>query len=163
VYAELHGLAQGLMAGERLGHTLQPTALVNEAMARLLGRSVLEHVPDRAYLFAAASQTMRQVLVDHARRRKATKRGGNQQRIPLDDVVEAYERERLDLCAMDEALEVLATRSQRQSQVVVLRFFGGLTMPEIAENLGVSLGTVEKDWRVARAWLRGQLGGKADT
>ena len=157
VYAELRQLAAGLMQAEPVGHTLEPTGLLHEALARLFQADALRRAPNRAYLFGAVVRAMREVLVDHARRRNAAKRGGDCQRLPLDAVLLAFEERNLDVVALHEALERLASFHERQSQVVALRFFGGCTVPEIAEMLGVSVSTVESDFRIARAWLRQQL------
>ena len=159
IYAELRRTAGGLMRRERPGHTLQTTALVHEALLRLLDGDTLADVPTRRYLFAAAAQAMRQVLVDHARRRHARKREGNRVRVPLDQVLAGFDQQGLDVIALHEALEALARAHPRQAQVVDLRFFGGLTVPEVAAMLDVSDTTVESDWRFARAWLKGRLGG----
>jgi RNA polymerase sigma factor (TIGR02999 family) len=160
IYAELRRLACGLMHHERPGHTLQPSALVHEALMRLLDGEVLAEVPNRRYLFAAAAQAMRQVLVDHARRRRAAKREGSRARVPLDGALVALEEQGLDVLALHEALDRLAQAHPRPAQVVTLRFFGGLSVPEVAESLAVSVTTVESDWRFARAWLKGHLGGE---
>ncbi len=157
VYDELRRIAAGLMTHERDDHTLQPTALVHEALLRLLEGDALSHAPNRAYLFAAAARAMRQVLVDHARERSALKRGGDRTRVPLDDVLERFEERHLDVLALDEALARLAALHPRHSEVVTLRFFGGLTVAEVAQCLGVSVGTVEADFRKASAYLRRQL------
>lgn len=157
VYAELRRIAGGFMRRERPDHTLQPTALVNESLLRLLEGEALRDVRDRAYLFAAAAQAMRRVLVDHARARFAAKRGGAAARQPLDALVEQIEDQSVDLLGLDEALEALRSLSQRQYDVVMLRFFGGLSVPETAEHLDVSVGTVENDFRIARAWLRSRF------
>jgi RNA polymerase sigma factor (TIGR02999 family) len=157
VYDELRRIAAGLMRQERTDHTLQPTALVNEAMLRLLSREGLEAVQNRKYFFGAAARAMRQVLVDHARSRAADKRGGGRALDTLDEVLAVFERQNLDLLALNEALDELARLSARQSQVVTLRFFGGLTVPEVAEQLDVSVATVESDFRLARAFLRSRL------
>jgi RNA polymerase sigma factor (TIGR02999 family) len=159
IYGELRRMAGGLMRHERPGHTLQPSALVHEALLRLLSGETLADVPNRRYLFAAAAQAMRQVLVDHARRRNARKRDGNRVRVPLDQVLAGFEEQGLDVIALHEALERLAQGHPRRAQVVDLRFFGGLSVPEVAEALEVSDTTVESDWRFARAWLKGELGG----
>jgi RNA polymerase sigma factor (TIGR02999 family) len=159
IYAELRRIAGGLMHHERPGHTLQPSALVHEALMRLLDGEALAEVPNRRYLFAAAAQAMRQVLVDHARRRGANKREGGRARVPLDEALVALEEQGLDVLALHEALDCLAQAHPRPAQVVTLRFFGGLSVPEVAEAMGVSDTTVESDWRFARAWLKGQLGG----
>ena len=158
IYDELRRMAGGLMHRERPDHTLQPSALVHEALLRLLDRAALADVPDRRYLFAAAVQAMRRVLVDHARRRRARKRGGHRVRVPLDRALAGFEERGLDVIALHEALERLAQEHPRPAQVVDLRFFGGLSVPEVAAALGVSDTTAEGDWRFARAWLRGRLG-----
>jgi RNA polymerase sigma factor (TIGR02999 family) len=159
IYAELRRIAGGLMHHERPGHTLQPSALVHEAVVRLLDGDVLADVPNRRYLFAAATQAMRQVLVDHARRRRAVKREAGRARVPLDEALAALEEQSVDVIALHEALDRLAREHPRQAQVVDFRFFAGLTVPEVAALLGVSDTTAESDWRFARAWLKGQLGG----
>ncbi|MGO9466333.1 MAG: ECF-type sigma factor [Isosphaeraceae bacterium] len=159
VYDELRGIASRLMRRERADHTLSPTAVVHEAVIRLLGEAVLEKAADRSYLFAAAARAMREVLIDHARRRAADRHGGGRQRVPLDAVVDYFQGQGLDLIAVHEALDRLAERDERQAQVMTLRYFGGMTVPEVAAALGVSVVTVERDWRLARAWLVGQLGG----
>jgi RNA polymerase sigma factor (TIGR02999 family) len=157
VYGELRQMAADLMRRERPGHTLQPSALVNEAMLKLLGGDMLANAPNRRYLFAAAAQAMRQALVDHARRRDAAKRDGGRVREPLDAALAYFDERQYDILALDEALERLMAMSERQGLVVILRFFAGLTVPEVADSLDVSTATVEADWRVARAWLRLQL------
>ena len=159
IYGELRRMARGLMRRERPGHTLQASALVHEALIRLFDDDALAKAPDRHYLFAAAAQAMRQVLVDHARRRHAAKRGEGHRRVPLDEVLAPFEERHLDVLALHEAIDRLTERHPRQGLVVVLRFFAGLSIAEVAEALDVSTGTVEGDWRIARAWLRGQLGG----
>jgi RNA polymerase sigma factor (TIGR02999 family) len=162
IYGELREVAAGLMRGEPAGHTLQPTALLHEAFARLIGAGVLGEAPNRAYLFGAAARAMREVLVDHARRRQADKRGAGRSRLPLDAVLAYFEEQDLDVVALHEALDRLADFHERQSQVVTLRFFAGMTVPEVAQELGVSISTVEADFRIARAWLRQQLSGKRE-
>jgi RNA polymerase sigma factor (TIGR02999 family) len=157
IYQDLHQVAVGLMNEEPAGHTLQPTALLHEAFARLFRADVFRQAPNRAYLFGAAGRAMRQVLVEHARRRKAEKHGGRQNRLPLDAVLLYFEEQRLDVEALHEALDRLAALNERQSVVVTLRFFCGFTVPEVAAQLGVSTFTVENDFRIARAWLRRQL------
>ena len=159
IYAELRRVAGGLMRRERPGHTLQTTALVHEALLRLLDGDTLADVPNRRYLLAATAQAMRQVLVDHARRRNARKRGGNRVRVPLDQVLADFDEQGLDVIAPHGALERLARAHPRPAWVVELRFFGGLSVPEVAESLAVSDTTIESDWRFARAWLKGRLGG----
>ena len=158
VYEHLHGLAVGLMQGERADHTLQPSALVNEAVLRLVQSQAIDRVEDRRCLFVVAAHAMRQVLVDHARNRGAAKRLGDRKRVPLDDVLAYFEEQHIDVLALQEAIEHLMGQDQRAGLVVVLKFFAGLTTAETAEVLDVSPGTVERDWRIARAWLRGHLG-----
>jgi RNA polymerase sigma factor (TIGR02999 family) len=161
IYAELRSLAAGYLRGERPGHTLQPTALVHEAFLRLGSLSGCAESPAR--FKALAARTMRNVLVDHARRRAAAKRGGERQRVTLDEGLAFLARGELDVLALHEALERFAALDERAARVVELRFFGGLTEPEAAEALGVSLRTVEGDWRMARAWLREALEGEECT
>ena len=161
-YGELRRMAAGFMRRERTDHTLQPSALVNEAVIRLLDGGGLVKAQDRRHLFAAAAQAMRQALVDHARTRGAAKRAGGRGRVPLDDVLAYFEAQHLDVIALHEAIDRLIALDERQGQVVVLRFFAGLSISEVAEVLDVSAATVEGDWRVARAWLRGQLGGEVE-
>jgi RNA polymerase sigma factor (TIGR02999 family) len=159
VYDELRRVAGRLMRRERRDHTLSPTAVVHEAVIRLLGEQVFERAEDRSFLFASAARAMREVLIDHARRRAAGRRGGDRQRVPLDALVDYFEEQGVDLVAIHEALDRLAELDRRQAQVMTLRYFGGMTVPEVAAALGVSMVTVERDWRLARAWLAGQLGG----
>jgi RNA polymerase sigma-70 factor (ECF subfamily) len=159
VYDELRGLATGLLCREDGPNTLQPTALVHEAYLRLDRGQVLSRAPDRHYFFAAAAQAMRQVLVDHARRRRAEKRWDGRQRVALDAVLDYFHQENLDVVALHEALDELAALNERQSRVVVLRFFGGCTVAEVGEQLDVSASTVESDFRLARAWLHRQIKG----
>jgi RNA polymerase sigma factor (TIGR02999 family) len=157
-YDELRALAKDLMQGERPDHTLQPTALVHEAVLRLDRDDALGRGGNRAYFFGAVARAMRRILVEYARKRRAARRGGGQVRVPLDRVIELVEQtHQVDLVALDEALQQLESLNGRQCEVVTLRFFGGLEMREIAENLGVSVSTVEKDWRISRAWLRRKL------
>jgi RNA polymerase sigma factor (TIGR02999 family) len=159
IYGELLHSARVMMRRERRDHTLQASALVNEAVMRLLGGEALTEIPDRRRLYAVAVQAMRQVLVDHARRRNAGKREGRWDRVPLDEVLENFETQGLDVIDLHQALERLAESYPRHARVVELRFFGGMSIPEVVETLGVSDTTVETDWRFARAWLRGKLGG----
>ncbi len=158
VIAELRALAAKYLAGERPGHTLQPTALVHEAFLRLTGSP---GVPaDRSEFIALAATSMRRVLVDHARARRAAKRGGDRRRAPplaLDGAAAKWDQPQVDLLALDEALEKLAALDPRQARIVELRFFGGLGVEAAAQVLGVSTRTVEADWRMARAWLRREL------
>jgi RNA polymerase sigma factor (TIGR02999 family) len=154
-YRELHRLAQHHLRGERPDHTLQSTALVHEAYLRLVkpGSSQLQ---SRAHFFALASQLMREILVDHARSRNAGKRDGGA-RLTLDEAAELSKSKGVDLLALDDALNELSRMSARQSRIVELRFFGGLSIEETAEFLGVSSATVEREWAAARAWLYRQI------
>ncbi len=155
VYPELHRLAVRYMSRERKNHTLQPTALVNEAYLRLLKRDGLEW-QNRAHFFAVASQLMRHILVDHARLKNAQKRGAGFQ-VTLNDDVAAAGETNMDLVALDEALKRLAAVDDRQSRIVEMHFFGGLSMDEIAAVLRISARTVKRDWHIARTWLYGEL------
>lgn len=157
-YAELRRLAARHLAGERPNHTLQPTALVHEAFLKLVGPQGAARIdPDRFISFA--SRVMRQVLVNHAARRRAAKRGGGQsrRREPLDVLADAFSERCHDLVALDEALKALAERDPLAAQIVELRFFGGLTTQRVAETLGMSVRTVEREWQIARALLRSRL------
>jgi RNA polymerase sigma-70 factor, ECF subfamily len=156
VYAELHRLAQHYMAGERTGHTLQSTALVNEAYMHLIDSS---HVrwQNRAHFFAISATLMRRILVDSARSRKYAKRGGQAPRLSLDEALLVPEERGADLVALDDAMSALAAVDLRKSRVVELRFFGGLSVEETAEVLKVSPETVMRDWRLAKVWLRREL------
>jgi len=165
IYDELRALAAQHLRKERAGHTLQATALVNEAFLRLSGRERV-HVEARVQFFAVAAQAMRRVLVDHARRRRAEKRGGPETPVPLTEVAEAAltASPLVDVLDVDEALTRLAALDERQARVVELRFFAGMEVEEIAAALDVSASTVQREWRMARAWLRHQLaGGSAAT
>lgn len=152
VHQELRRLARSQMRGERDNHTLQTTALVNEAFLRLIDLRRIRW-QDRAHFLALSAQLMRRVLVDHARSRNYRKRGGGVARVVLDDVVVAAPERGADLVALDEALEDLARVDPRKSRVVELRFFGGLSVEETAEALHVSPETVMRDWRLAKVWL----------
>ena len=159
VYKELRRLAAHYMRGERPGHTLQTSALVNEAYLRLAGHEEIQW-QDRAHFFAVAAQAMRRILVDHARRRDNLKRGGGALRVALDDDAVIVSAGRVaEVVALDEALARLAEVAPRKSQLVELRFFGGLSIEETAEVLGVSPGTVMRDWTFAKAWLRREIAG----
>lgn len=151
-YDELRALASSYMRRERADHTLQTTALVNEAYVKLVGHKdrLLEN---RLHFFAVAAKVMRQILIDHARTRQYEKRGGKTVKISLDEAVILSDERAADLVALDEALKSLATIDARKSQVVELRFFGGMTIEETAEFLGISFNTVVRDWEMARAWL----------
>jgi RNA polymerase sigma factor (TIGR02999 family) len=154
IYGELRPMAGAIMRRERPDHTLQPSALVNESLLRLLSGHILVEASDRRFLFAAAAQAMRQVLVDHARNSGASKRAGRRTRVPLDAALAAFDDRGLDVVALHEALGRLAQALLRQAQVVELRFFGGLSVPEVADTLGVSDSTIEGDWRFARMSAR---------
>jgi RNA polymerase sigma factor (TIGR02999 family) len=146
IYDGLRRMARRRLRPERPDHSLQPSALVNEALLRLLRGKTLVSAPDRHYLFAAAAQAMRRVLVEHARRRRASKRSGLGVRIPLDEALTFYQEQGLDLLDLHEALERLARKYPRPARVVELKFFGGLSVPDIALVVGVSDATVEADW-----------------
>ena len=153
VYDELHRMALRYLAGERAQVSLQPTALVNEVCLRLLGWNQARW-QNRGHFFGVSAQMMRRVLVDIARRRRAERRGGGEAvRIPLEDVEIPAADRRGDLVALDEALERLAVEYPRKARVVELRFFGGMSMEEIAQAVGVSERTAQNDWTFARAWL----------
>jgi RNA polymerase sigma-70 factor, ECF subfamily len=152
VYQELRRIAVNRLRQERPNHTLQPTALVNEAYLRLIDQKNVNW-QNRAQFFGLAAEMMRRILVNHARHRQAAKRGGGALRVSLEVAVNSFEQKDVNLVALDEALKTLATIDPRQSQIVELKFFGGLTVEEIAEVLQVSSDTIERDWKMARAWL----------
>jgi RNA polymerase sigma-70 factor (ECF subfamily) len=157
VYDELRQLAANYLRRERRpDHTLQPTALVHEAYLRLVDQSRVDW-KNRAHFCAMASEMMRRILVDHARRHYAQKRGGAETRIALDDAVSFPRDVGVDVVAVDEALFDLARLDPQQSRIVELRFFGGLTLDETAEVMGVSRSTVQREWNMAKAWLYNQL------
>ncbi len=156
VYDELRRLAGGYMRRERVDHTLQATALVHEAYLKLVEqRSV--NWQSRAHFFGVAAQLMRRILIDHARGHSRKKRGGEQKKVALDEAFVFSEQQADELLAVDESLDRLAKIDPRQSRVVELRFFGGLSVEESAEVLGVSPKTVKRDWSVAKAWLYADL------
>jgi RNA polymerase sigma-70 factor, ECF subfamily len=156
VHAELHRLAHRYMAGERPGHPLQTTALVNEAFVRLIDSSRVRW-QNRAHFFAVSAQLMRRILVDVARARAQQKRGGDAVQVSLDDAMDVAREPGADLVALDDALSMLAAFDERKSKVVELRFFGGLSVEETAEVLGISAVTVMRDWGLAKAWLLREL------
>lgn len=156
VETELHRLARAYMGRERKGHTLQATALVNEVFLRFAQPPRLRW-QDRAHFIGIAARLMRRVLVDHARSRGSRKRGAAALHVPLDDVQLATPEPPVDVIAVDRALEAFARIDPRKSQVVELRFFGGLTVDETADVLGISVETVKRDWRVAKLWLSHEL------
>lgn len=158
VYDELRSQAERLMLNERPDHTLQPTALVHEACLRLLQGDVASKASNRAYFFAAAARAMGQILVEHARRRAAAKRGGGWARTRLDDFIDVYEKEsRRDLIALDMAIGELEELNPRQAAVIRLRFFFAYSVEEVAQLLEVSEATVKADFRKATAFLHGRL------
>jgi RNA polymerase sigma factor (TIGR02999 family) len=152
VYGELRRLARALLGRERPGHTLQPTELVHDAFLRLVDQSAVR-AADRAHFFGVSARAMRQILVDHARRRRAGKRGGSWLRVTLDEGLGTPGVDLDELLALDEALEALAARDPRSARVVELRVFAGLTIEEIAAALNVSKRTVDGDWAFARLWI----------
>ena len=158
VYEELHALAQGALDGQRVGHTLQPTALVNEAYLRLIGSSPEAGWNGRLHFLGVAAKAMRSVLVDHARRKAALKHGGSAERLPLESLLETFEQRSSEVLALDVALEKLALQDPELGRLVELRFFGGLSMEEVAQALDISVPTATRRWRVARMWLRRELG-----
>src|SRR6266436_9030203 len=163
VYAELHRLAKRYMRREHAGHTLQTSALVNEAYLRLIDARIVRW-QNRTHFFAVSAQIMRRILVDFARAKQNLKRGGGAQQVTLDEGLVISPESGADLLALDEALERLALLNERQSRVVELRYFGGLNEDEVAEALKVSARTVRSDWSLARAWLYRELsrGGNDD-
>ena len=158
VETELHRLARAYMSRERKGHTLQATALVNEVFVRFADTPTLRW-QDRAHFIGIAARLMRRVLVDHARARGSRKRGGSAEQVPLDYARLATPELSVDVIAVDRALEAFAKIDPRKSQIVELRFFGGLTVEETADVLGISAKTVKRDWRLAKLWLSRELQG----
>jgi RNA polymerase sigma factor (TIGR02999 family) len=156
VYDELRRLAHHHLQAERAGHTLQSTALVHEAYLRLAGQEPLR-LDNRAHFFAAASHLMRQILVGHARKHHAAKRGANNLVLTLDEAIALPKKRKVHLVALDDALDELAAFDARQCHIVELRFFGGLTIDEISDVIDVSPATVKREWTAARAWLYRQL------
>lgn len=158
LYDELRSLAKSYLGRERGGHTLEPTALVHEAFLKLVGERE-RNWRNRSHFFALAAQAMRRVLMNHAEKKKSAKRGGGARRVTLFEAASLFEEDAADLLALDEALRRLAAFDEAKSRLVELRFFGGLTTEETASVLGVSARTVERDWRLARAWLRKEVEG----
>jgi RNA polymerase sigma factor (TIGR02999 family) len=156
VYGEMRAVAARALRGERGDHTLQPTALVHEAYLRMVGG---ENVPwqNRAHFVGCAARVMRNILVDHARARRADKRGGGGHKVTLTDALGLAEERDLDLIALDDALHALAAFDEQKSRIVELRYFGGLSEEEVAEVLGVSERTVRRGWTMAKAWLRREM------
>jgi RNA polymerase sigma-70 factor (ECF subfamily) len=156
VYDQMRGLARSMLNQESPGNTLQPTALVNETYLRMADQTRVDW-RGKTHFFAIGAKMMRRILVDHARGKNRQKRGGGMHRLPLDDDVRVTNRSDEDVLAIEAALIKLAELDARQAQIVELRFFGGLTVEEVAEVLNVSKRTVESDWTMVRAWLRREL------
>jgi RNA polymerase sigma factor (TIGR02999 family) len=156
VHEELHRLAHQHMRRESAGHVLQTSALINEAYIRLVDQPQIRW-QDRAHFFGIAARLMRHILVDDARKRHATKRGGSFIQVPLEEANNLVQQQAANVTALDDALQRLETMDERQGRIVELRFFGGLSIEETAEVLKVSPGTVMRDWTFARAWLRNEM------
>jgi RNA polymerase sigma-70 factor, ECF subfamily len=156
VYAELRRLAASYMRRERSDHTLQPTALVHEAYLKLVQQRSVDW-QSRAHFFGIAAQVMRRILVDHARGHLREKRGGGQRPVPMDEALVFAPEQSVELLKLDQALERLTKLDPRQGKIVELRFFGGLTVEQTADLLGISPKTVKRDWSMAKAWLHGEL------
>jgi RNA polymerase sigma factor (TIGR02999 family) len=156
IHEELRRLAHHYMSRERPGHTLQTTALVDEAYVRLVHRKDV-HWQNRAHFFAIAAQLMRSILVDHARSHAYAKRGGGARKLELDEAMVVSDERAADVVALDDALKQLATFDPQQSRIVELRFFGGLTIEETAESLSLSPATIKREWVSAKAWLHQEL------
>lgn len=159
IYGELRRLAAIKLNSERAEHTLQATALVHEAYLRMVNQHSVDWT-NRAHFFGLASEMMRRILVNHALERKRLKRGSGETRIALDEAVTFAEERELDLVELDESLNELAKFAPRQAKIIELKFFGGLTNEESAEALGISPETIKRDWRVAKSWLKNNLGNK---
>lgn len=159
VYEELRKLARSRMNGERAEHTLQATALVHEAYMRLVGVEDAPRWDGRGHFFASAAEAMRRILIDRARQRASLKRGGDRGRVELSDEPATMLQNPEDVLAVDEAIKKLEARDARKAQVVVLRFFAGLSIEETAAAMGLSLSTVKNEWAFARAWLHRELSG----
>jgi RNA polymerase sigma-70 factor (ECF subfamily) len=162
VYDDLRKLAGRYMSQERVGHTLQPTALVHEAFIKLVDQTRVDW-RGRSHFFAVGAQAMRRILVNHAKRKGRIKRGGRRHRVPLDEATIVSLDSDDDVIAVDEALMTLAAVDERQARIVELRFFGGLHVAEIAEVMALSKRTVEREWTACRAWLRRELSGDDET
>lgn len=161
VYDELRAVAGNCFRQQPFDHTLQPTALVNEAFLKLVGQTRIQW-QSRAHFLAVAARAMRQVLIDHARGKARVKRGGEVCRVTMNEAVTPITDTDPELLDLDEALHKLAAMDERQSRIVELRFFGGMTVEEVAHVVGVSKTTVENEWRMARAWLRRELTSETD-
>ncbi len=162
IYDELRKLAAARLAHEKPGQTLQATALVHDAYLRLVDVEEAQQWNSRGHFFAAAAEAMRRILVDQARRKRSKRAGGEHRRVELSFVEPVLPGSQLDLLALDEAIELLARRDPRACEVVKLRFFAGLTVPQAAQALGVSVATVENDWAYAKSWLKLQLSPSPD-
>ena len=162
VYAELHRIARRAFGGQDNGNTLQPTALINEAYLKLVNAEK-SSFQNRGHFFAVASVAMRQILVNHAQSNLAAKRGGERRKISLDDVELVVHQEAAEVVALHEALKALNEIDPRKSRIVEMRYFGGLSIEETAEALGVSVITVNRDWRLARTWLVRQMNRQASS
>lgn len=156
VYGELRKLAGAYLNREKAGHTLQPTALVHEAYLRLIDQKEVDW-HNRAHFFSIAAETMRRILVNYAHGHKAAKRGGEATRMSIDEVAGIAGASEVDLVLLDDALKQLAAMDSDQARIVELRFFGGLTVKEVAVVMGISTATVEREWRTAKAWLQDQI------
>jgi RNA polymerase sigma factor (TIGR02999 family) len=156
IYGELRSLAANYLRRERPDHTLQPTALVHEAYLRLVDQTQVNW-QNRAHFFGVAAQMMRRILVDHARAHKASKRGSEYQKIPLDEQIDKLEERSTELIALDDALTELAAVDELKSRIIELRYFGGLTVEETAQVLGLTPVTINRHWRMAKAWLFGKM------
>lgn len=156
VHAELHRLARGYLARERPGHTLQPSALVNEVYLKLVGERDMQW-QSRSHFVGVSAQLMRFILVDHCRKKHYQKRGGGAARVTFDENLEVSDERGHELVALDEALEKLARQDERKARIAELRYFGGLSVEETAEALGVSVATIMRDWKLTKAWLQREL------
>jgi RNA polymerase sigma factor (TIGR02999 family) len=156
VHPELRRLARHYMARESPGHTLQTSALINEAYIRLVDQQKMPW-QSRGHFYGVAAQVMRHILIDHARKHRYAKRGGGARKVPVDEATMVNDKRAEELVALDEALKALATLDLRKSQIIELRFFGGLSIAETAEVLNISPMTVTREWRTAKAWLRHEM------
>jgi RNA polymerase sigma factor (TIGR02999 family) len=159
IYGELRRLAGSYLRRERADHTLQPTALVHEAYMKLIDQKQV-HWQNRAHFFGIAAQVMRRILMDHARKHTADKRGGDAEKLPLEEEILIVSHDRsAELIALDDALENLAQLDEQKAKIVELRYFGGLSIEETAEVMGVSVPTINRQWRMAKAWLYSEIAG----
>ena len=159
IYDELRRLAGSYLRRERSDHTLQPTALVHEAYMKLIDQKQVQW-QNRAHFFGIAAQVMRRILMDHARKHKADKRGGDAEKLPLEEEILIVSHDRsAELVALDDALETLAKLDEQKARIVELRYFGGLSIEETAEVMGVSVPTINRQWRMAKAWLYSEVAG----